>query len=165
MSYVTLSFCSVSGILHSEDEQLEKAREILRRLKSEHKRELREMKERFQMTENNLEDEKEKLIMELSRGKSAAVLLIQVSFFFAEILSTTMLCPPLHLTILLDEYNIQVIIYIILMDGVGEFHIEHRDVTFLSSSDSLYITFPKKLWLDFQHALIRDAWVSKGMLM
>ena len=59
-------------------EQLEKSREIIKRLKEEKKKIVMEMDERLRQAEDNAEVEKDKLVQEVSRGKSAAISLLQV---------------------------------------------------------------------------------------
>ena len=59
-------------------EQLEKSREIIKRLKEEKKRVVEEMEEKLVKAEDDMETEKEKLVQEVSRGKSAAITLLQV---------------------------------------------------------------------------------------
>ena len=62
----------------SAAEQLEKSREIIKRLKEEKKKIVVEMDERLRQAEDNAEVEKDKLVQEVSRGKSAAITLLQV---------------------------------------------------------------------------------------
>ena len=61
-----------------DQEQLEKAREIIKRLKEEKRQQMEEMGNKLQNTEQAMEEEKEKLVQELSRGKAAAIALMQV---------------------------------------------------------------------------------------
>ena len=62
----------------SGTEQLEKSREIIKRLKEEKRRVVEEMEEKLVKAEDDMETEKEKLVQEVSRGKSAAITLLQV---------------------------------------------------------------------------------------
>lgn len=77
-------FKQISSLFESlflDFEQLEKAREIIKQLKEEKNRLVKETQVRVQQTEQVMEEEKEKLVHELSRGKAAAVSLIQVCSF------------------------------------------------------------------------------------
>ena len=62
----------------SAAEQLEKSREIIKRLNEEKKKIVHEMEEKLRKTEDDMEVEKERLVQEVSRGKSAAITLMQV---------------------------------------------------------------------------------------
>jgi hypothetical protein len=62
-------------------DQLEKSREIIKRLKDDRKRLIDEYEEKLRGREDQMETEKEKLVQEISRGKSAAITLMQVRVF------------------------------------------------------------------------------------
>ena len=64
--------------LFLDQEQLEKAREIIKRLKDEKKRAAEEAAEKIQVAEKAIEEEKEMLMQDLSRGKKEAIALVQV---------------------------------------------------------------------------------------
>ena len=88
-------------MLCADQEQLEKAREIIKRLKEEKKQLVEEMKQKMQSTEQAMEEEKEKLVQELSRGKAAAIALMQVGGWSLSAGELEMGCPlarPLPLT-------------------------------------------------------------------
>lgn len=76
--HLTHKIKKLLNFLLPDQEQLEKAREIIKRLKEEKRRLAEEMNEKLKTTELSMEDEKEKLVQELSRGKAAAVTLLQV---------------------------------------------------------------------------------------
>ena len=59
-------------------EQLEKSREVISKLTDEKKSLAEQMKEKFETSERSLEDERETLMVELKRGKAAALALMQV---------------------------------------------------------------------------------------
>ena len=59
-------------------EQLEKSREIIRRLKEDKKQVTESMQQHLESSEQSIEQEKETLIQELKRGKAAALQLMQV---------------------------------------------------------------------------------------
>ena len=69
-------------MLLSAAEQLEKSREIIKRLKEEKKQIVVDMEEKLRQAEDQAEVEKDKLVQEVSRGKSAAISLLQVCFKF-----------------------------------------------------------------------------------
>ena len=73
--YVPHIFCD----LFPADEQLEKSREVIKRLQEEKKRFVEESREKIQEAEQTLEEEKGVLLQELSRGKQAALSLLNVS--------------------------------------------------------------------------------------
>lgn len=75
------SIQGLAALLCADQEQLEKAREIIKRLKEEKKQLAEEMRQKMQSTEQAMEEEKEKLVQELSRGKAAAIALMQVHGF------------------------------------------------------------------------------------
>ena len=66
----------------SAAEQLEKSREIIKRLNEEKKKIVHEMEEKLRKTDDDMEVEKERLVQEVSRGKSAAITLMQVQSNF-----------------------------------------------------------------------------------
>lgn len=59
-------------------EQLEKSREIIKRLKAEKQEAVAELEGKLRDREDVMEKEKETLVQEVSRGKSAAITLMQV---------------------------------------------------------------------------------------
>ncbi|XP_055959282.1 golgin subfamily A member 4 [Patella vulgata] len=63
----------IEKLQKSGQDHLEKSRDIIKRLKDEKK----ELEEKFDILEQNMEEEKSKLVQELSRGKAAAIALIQ----------------------------------------------------------------------------------------
>ena len=82
MAHICLMKHTVHRMLLSAAEQLEKSREIIKRLKEEKKQIVAEMEERLRQAEDDAEVEKDKLVQEVSRGKSAAITLLQVSIRF-----------------------------------------------------------------------------------
>ena len=67
-------------------EQLEKAREIIKRLKDDKEKLSEEMSTKIKSSEQSLEEERENLMLELKRGKSAALGLMQVAHFFLNLM-------------------------------------------------------------------------------
>lgn len=59
-------------------EQLDKAREVIKKLKDEKSNAVEEMSAKIKAAEQGLEEERENLMQELKRGKSAALNLMQV---------------------------------------------------------------------------------------
>ena len=72
----------IALMLLSAAEHLEKSREIIKRLKEEKKQIVIDMEEKLRQAEDQAEVEKDKLVQEVSRGKSAAISLLQVCFKF-----------------------------------------------------------------------------------
>ncbi len=70
--------------MHLGAEQLEKAREIIKRLNEEKKKLAEELKTRVEMTEKTSDEEREALMLELKRGKAAALELMQVSTTYVD---------------------------------------------------------------------------------
>ena len=62
----------------SDQETLDKSREIIKKLKDEKKQIIIESEDRIKQAEKTIEEEKENLIHELSRAKTAAVSCLQV---------------------------------------------------------------------------------------
>ena len=73
--------CIFISLLFTPDlatEQLEKSREIIKRLKAEKQQAVSELEGQLREREDVMEQEKESLVQEVSRGKSAAISLMQV---------------------------------------------------------------------------------------
>ena len=64
--------------LHTGQEQLNKSREIIRRLQEEKRSIQEEMERRLESSERSIEEDKEEMIQELRRGRTAALQLMQV---------------------------------------------------------------------------------------
>ncbi|XP_060588973.1 golgin subfamily A member 4-like [Ruditapes philippinarum] len=67
----------IEKLEQASSDQLEKSREIIKRLKDDRKRLIDEYEEKLRGREDQMETEKEKLVQEISRGKSAAITLMQ----------------------------------------------------------------------------------------
>jgi predicted DNA-binding transcriptional regulator YafY len=72
----------------SAQDQLQKSREIIKRLQEEKKTLQQEMQEKLQSSERSIEEDKEEMIQELRRGRTAALQLMQVRDF-----------PPVNISI------------------------------------------------------------------
>ena len=62
----------------TDKEQLEKARDIMRKLKEDKRKAIEQAEEKIRSTEASLEEEKERMLTELKRGKSEAFSVMQV---------------------------------------------------------------------------------------
>ena len=67
--------CIITG-----QEQLEKAREIVKKLQEEKKKLMEEIKTQVEVTEKVSDEERDQLIQELKRAKAAALELMQVKY-------------------------------------------------------------------------------------
>ena len=71
--------CSKFASYFPAKEQLEKSRDIIKRLQEDKKRVMQEAREKVEKAEQNFDEERQSFIQDLSRGKAEAIKLLKVS--------------------------------------------------------------------------------------